>query len=65
MRVLRFHYARPALTTADAQDAVKKLALRVGTDEATREDGVLEEKLRKATGVSLADLARFAENWPT
>lgn len=64
MRVLRFHHARPALTVADAHDEVKQLALRLGTGGADRDDEVLEEKLRKATGVSVADLARFAEDWP-
>lgn len=39
----------------DAHEAVKALALRLGTGEATRDDQVLEEKLRKATGVSVAD----------
>ena len=64
MRVLRFHLARPTLTVSDAHTAVKELALRLGTDEATKDDQVLEEKLRKATGVSVADLAHFAEHWP-
>jgi len=39
------------------------LALRLGTNEATKEDQVLEDKLRKATGVSVAELAHFAEHW--
>ena len=65
MRVLRFHLARPALTVAEAHDKVKELALRLGTDEATKDDQVLEDKLRKATGVSVAELAQLAENWPT
>jgi len=34
------------------------------TDEATKDDEVLQDKLRKATGVSIADLAHFAEHWP-
>jgi hypothetical protein len=61
MRVLRAHFARPALVVADAHDHVMLLALRVGTGEATKDDQVLEEKLRKATGVSVAELAAFAE----
>jgi len=64
MRVLRFHLARPSLTVTEAHDKVKELALRLGTDEATKDDQVLEEKLRKATGVSVAELADFAEHWP-
>ena len=65
MRVLRFHLARPTLTVGDAHDQVKELALRLGAGEPTRDDLVLEEKLRKATGVNAADLARFAEDWPS
>ena len=65
MRVLRFYYARPSLTVADATDAVKRLALRVGTGNASRADQALEAKLQKATGVSVAELAHLAEDWPT
>jgi hypothetical protein len=64
MRVLRFHYARPALTVADAQRLVKELALRVGTGDPTRDDVLLEQKLRKATGAGIAELADAAEHWP-
>jgi hypothetical protein len=64
MRVLRFHLARPTLTVCDAHTAVKELALRLGTGEVTKDDQVLEEKLRKVTGVSVAELAHFAEHWP-
>lgn len=64
MRVLRFHLARPALTVGDAHDQVKELALRLGTGEASKDDEVLEAKLKKATGVSVAELARYAEDWP-
>lgn len=64
MRVLRAHQHRPALIVADAHEAVKELAYRLGTDAATPDDLVLEEKLRKATGVSVAELAHFAEDWP-
>ena len=38
--------------------------LRQGTGESTADDLVLEEKLKKATGVSVAELAHFAERWP-
>jgi hypothetical protein len=64
MRVLRSHLHRPALVVEDAHQAVKQLALRLGTGESTADDLVLEEKLKKATGVSVAELARFAEDWP-
>ena len=37
---------------------MKELAHRLGTDEATKDDVVLEDKLRKATGVSVADQPR-------
>jgi hypothetical protein len=40
-------------------------ALRLGTGESTADDLVLEEKLKKATGVSVAELAHFAEDWPS
>ncbi len=43
---------------------MKELALRLGTGDATVDDLVLEEKLRKATGVGVAELAQFAEDWP-
>lgn len=65
MRVLHFHLGRPSVTAADAQERIKRLALELGTGEPTKDDLVLEEKLRKATGVSVAELARFAEDWPT
>jgi hypothetical protein len=64
MRVLRFHYARPTLTVGDAHSIVKELALRVRTGEPSHEDRVLEEKLKKATGLSIAALAMHAEDWP-
>jgi hypothetical protein len=64
MRVLRFHLNRPALSVQDAHDAVKELALRLGAGEPSRDDQGLEFKLRRATGVSVAELARFAEDWP-
>ena len=38
--------------------------ITTGTDEATKDDRVLEEKLRKAPGVSVAELAVLAEHWP-
>jgi len=52
------------VTQGDAHDKVKDLAHSLGTQEATKDDVVLEEKLRKANGVSVAELAHFAENWP-
>ena len=64
MRVLRFHVNRPALSVQDAHDIVKELAVRVGEGVLSREDQVLEFKLRRATGISAADLARLAEGWP-
>lgn len=64
-RVLRAHYRRPAIDGAEAHDMVKVLALRLGRGDPSKDDLVLEEKLRKATGVSIADLAGFAEDWPT
>jgi hypothetical protein len=65
MRVLRFHYARPSLTVADAAEAVRKLALRVGNADASRDELALEAKLQRATGVSVTELAQLAEDWPT
>lgn len=59
MRVLRAHQHRPALTAQDAHDAVKELALRLVGGTATREDQVLEERLKKATGVTAGELAQF------
>jgi hypothetical protein len=64
MRVLRSHLHRPALVVEDAHHAVKELALRLGTGESTTDDLVLEEKLKKATGVEVAELAGYAEGWP-
>jgi hypothetical protein len=64
MRVLRAHQHRPTLKVAEAPELVKELALRLGTGDATVDDLVLEEKLRKATGVGVAELAQFAEDWP-
>jgi hypothetical protein len=61
MRVIRAHQRRPALTVQDAHETVKELAPRLGTGAATLEDQALEEKLKKATGLSVAELARFAE----
>ena len=63
-RVLRTHFARPAFLITEAAPKVKELALLLGTGEPTKDDLVLEEKLRKATSVSIADLAHFAEDWP-
>ena len=65
MRVLRFHYARPAITVADAREVIMRLARRVATGDASRDDLALEAKLRKATGASVAELAGLAEDWPT
>lgn len=65
MRVLRSHLHRPSVTVNEAHDDVKALALRLGTGLATADDLALEEKLRKATGVHVAVLAGFAEDWPT
>jgi len=65
MRVIRSHQHRPALTVQDAHEAVKDLALRLGGGTATDEDQALAEKLKKATGASVADLTHIAEDWPT
>jgi rRNA-processing protein FCF1 len=64
MRVLRSHQHRPALTVQDAQEAIKDLALRLSSGAVTLEDQALEEKLKKATGISVAELAHFAVDWP-
>jgi hypothetical protein len=64
MRVVRAHQHRPALTVQDAQEAVKDLALRLAAGAPTLEDQAFEEKLNKATGVSVAELAHFAKDWP-
>jgi hypothetical protein len=65
MRVLRFRYGRPSLSIQDAHDAVKELATRLGKGEPPRDaDLVLEETLRRATGIGARELAQFAEDWP-
>jgi hypothetical protein len=64
MRVLRSHLHRPALVVEDAHRAVKDLLLRLGSGEATADDRVLAEKLKKATGVEISELASYAEAWP-
>ena len=63
-RVMRTHFARPSFTIGNAREQVQDLALRLRSGEATKNDQVLEEKLRKATGVSVSELAHFAEHWP-
>ena len=39
-------------------------AMLTRTDEATKDDQIHEEKLGRGAGVSIAELARFAELWP-
>ena len=48
--------ATPPLTVAEAPDKTMELAYQLGTDQAATDDQVLEEKLRKAIGVSVAGL---------
>lgn len=62
MRTIRAHLGHQ-VTVEVAHDVVKELALRIGTASATSEDERLAERLKKATGLSPADLARYAEDW--
>ncbi len=64
MRVLRSHFHGPVLDVEDTHQVLKELALRFGTNATASVDLVVDEKLKKATGVDVAELARYAKNWP-
>jgi len=65
MQVLRAHQRRWPVTVDDARDAVKEAALLTATGMPGPETQALVGKLEKATGVSVSELAVFAEDWPT
>lgn len=46
-----------------ARDQVQDLALRRARGTSTERDGRLIDKLEKACGCSLAELATFADDW--
>ena len=65
MQVLRAHQRRRHVTVNDAQEAVKDAALLTATGMPGPETQALVAKLEKVTGVSVSQLAVFAEDWPT
>jgi hypothetical protein len=48
-----------------ARDSVLEAAKRVADGSVTPEVETLRLRLEKATGVSISELATFAEKWPT
>jgi len=64
MKVLRAHQRRRHVTVSDARQAVKDAAYLTGIGEPGPETQTLVARLEKATGVSIAELAYFAEDWP-
>lgn len=63
MRVIRTFELSGRVSVAGARDEVLGLAMRLARGTATERDGRLIEKLEKACGCSLAELAVFADDW--
>ena len=64
MKVVRAHQRRRHVTVDDARRGVQEAALRLAQGASGPETETLAWKLEKATGVSIAELAIFAEDWP-
>lgn len=64
MQVLRAHQRRRLVTVDDARRAVLEVAQRVADGVAGADTQRLAARLEKATGVTLSELAKQAEQWP-
>jgi len=64
MQVLRAHQRRRLVTVDEARRAVLEIAERVAAGIAGPDTQRLVSKLEQATGVSLSELARHAQQWP-
>ena len=65
MQVVRGHQRRRHVSIEDTRRAAREAALRGAQGIAGPETQELAAKLEKMTGVSIAELAVHAEEWPT
>jgi hypothetical protein len=63
MQVLRAHQRRRLVTVEEARRAVLEIADRVAAGMGGPETQRLVTKLEQATGVTLSELARHAQQW--
>lgn len=63
MRVIRAHLHVRSVSIANARSEVLHAASRIEAGTAGEEIEVLRVRLEQATGLSIADLAKQAENW--
>jgi hypothetical protein len=64
MKIVRAHQRRRHVSIEDARRAVHEAALRIAEGVAVPETEQFAAKLEKMTGVSIAELAVHAEQWP-
>jgi hypothetical protein len=64
MQVVRAHQRRRHVTVEDARHAIKDAAHSIARGVAGPETQRLAAKLEKLTGISVAELAVHAEDWP-
>ena len=64
IKVVRAHQRRRHVSIEDTRRAVQEAALRIAQGVAGAETQELAAKLEKMTGVSIAELAVHAEEWP-
>ena len=64
MKVVRAHQRRRHITVDDARQAVLDAAYSMAQGNPGHETLALVEKLQKVTGISISELAVFADQWP-
>ena len=64
MKVVRATQRRRHVTLGDVREAIKNAAYLTGIGDPGLETRALVARLEKATGVSIAELAIHAEDWP-
>jgi len=64
MKVVRAHQRRRHITVDDARQAVLDAAYSIAQGVPSPETVALLEKLQKATGISIGELAVYAGEWP-
>ena len=64
LRIVRKHLNAKSIEVAGARDVIKRAALAAAHNTETKTERAMREELERRTGISIAQLAGIAEQWP-
>jgi len=64
LRIVRKYLNAKSIEVAGARDVIKRAALAAAHNSETKTERAMREELERQTGISIAQLAGIAEQWP-